>query len=139
MKISNSVKVVVFSFPIISSSQLIIWNNFFIIGFIIMGLINWIWWHGGYVGSKYDVELEFLEHYHWAIILSIISIAMNSLYKMMSSIIYGASLILWIDECFYQDHPFAIKSSHEKLSDLIGSILTLTFIIEISMLNLIKI
>jgi len=122
-RLLKSMRAIVFSIPIVISSRFVAWNYWFIFGFIAMGLVNWLWWHGGYVGSKYDRSLEFLEHYHWSILSSILSIILTKVSYTFSSITYGATLILWVDECFYQDHPFATESNHEKLSDFIGVIL----------------
>jgi len=127
MKVILVLKAIAFSVPILFSSLLASWNLWFILGFVVMSLFNYIWWHGGYVGSKYDTDFDFLEHYHWAILLSIISIFIDCFSSPLSSFVYGVSMILWGDECFYQDHPFAVGSLHEKMSDRVGSILSITW------------
>ncbi len=123
MQLLKVFKAILLSAPILLTSQLIKWSSLFIYGFIVAGLVNWIWWHRGYAGSKYDGELEFLEHYHWSMFMCMVSIVVSRVCDYFASVFYGITLIFWLDECFYQDHPFAINSGHEFRSDVIGVLL----------------
>ncbi|HDO20170.1 MAG: hypothetical protein NDF56_06305 [archaeon GB-1845-036] len=124
-KVTQYLKTTFFTVPIILNAYMTDWNHQFIIGFLLMSLINWYWWHGGLADSKYDHKLEFIEHYHWTLTMNISILILKILNMNFQPAIYGASLILWLDECFYQQHPFSIGSIHESKSDIIGLSLTI--------------
>jgi hypothetical protein len=67
-------KYILFSLPILITHFFInITSWILIIGIIGGSLANWLWWHAGFVGSKYDRGLEVIEHFHHAIWLVTLS------------------------------------------------------------------
>ena len=130
-KLRSIVKSVIFSLPILLTYLLVklIISPPFIVGIVIASCINWFWWHAGYAGSKYDKNLEEFEHYHHSLWMISLAMILHLKYQNLASFLYGFSLVFWLDECFYQNHPFATGSNHERSSNFIGFLLLLAWII----------
>jgi len=89
--------------------------GFILAGIIIGSIINAIWRHAF---SKYEHNwMIYFEHYHWAIILFYPWLIVDN---PLTETLLGVGLILWLDEALFQEHSFALGSSHFMESTLIG-------------------
>jgi len=96
--------------------------SWFFLGLAVGILLDYLWRRTGI--SKYERRVEMLEHYHWGFILLILA----RIVKILSVTLAGIGLFLVFVE-LTQRHPFAIKSSHEFLSTIIGVILAIPLIL----------
>jgi len=94
----------------------------FFLGLAVGILFDLLWRRTGV--SKYERRVEMLEHYHWGFALLILA----RILKILSATFAGMGLYLVFAE-LTQSHPFAIKSSHEFLSTMIGVILAIPLIL----------
>jgi hypothetical protein len=92
------------------------------LGFAVGIFLDIVWRRTGL--SKYEGRVEMLEHYHWGFTLLILA----RLLKNLGVTFAGIGLYLIFAE-FTQRHPFAIGSSHEYLSTLIGAILAVPLVL----------
>jgi len=91
----------------------------FFLGLLVGVALDYFWWISGM--SKHERRLEIFEHYHWGLtflILMRMFIKLEEAFYSFAGI--GFSLILAETT---QKHPFAIKSSHDLPSTIIGFIL----------------
>jgi len=108
-------------------------NGFYlplILGAFLLGLVvgiasDYLWRKMGI--SKYEGKLEVFEHYHWGLAsLILMKTLLNSNILFTSFLGLGALFIL---AELTQEHPFALKSSHQLSSTMIGIILCIFLVI----------
>ena len=88
------------------------------IGVLVGSVIDFIWWKV-FAYSKYDMDLAFLEHYHWSYLIATLSLV----FKVVAPILIGVSIVLILDEAVFQKHPFAYGSNHFMESTLVSILL----------------
>lgn len=94
-------------------------------GLIVAFLIGFLFWRkAGW--NKHEKGLEVFEHYHWGLVILILTNLLNFL-NGWSPYAVGFGIGLIIEE-LGQHHPFAIKSNHGGLSTFIGIVLAIVLI-----------
>ncbi len=81
-------------------------------------LLDFVWRTTGI--SKYERRLEVFEHYHWGLLFLILVKTLLG-FIVISFSFAGAGITLIVTE-ITQNHPFALKSNHQKSSSAIGII-----------------
>lgn len=103
----------------------------FILGAIVVMLVDTFWWHIDY--KKAEKGMEAHEHYHVGIELIIVAMAVDFFNGAVSSFLYGAGFLFiaaeWrqaveiVNKKVIAGHPFAYGSVHFKASSVIGIVL----------------
>lgn len=104
----------------------------FILGTILVMLIDTFWWHIDY--KKAEKGMEAHEHYHVGLELMIVAMIIDLFNGTVSSFLYGVGFLFIVAEWrqaieivqkkVIPGHPFAYGSKHFKSSSIIGIGLT---------------
>ncbi len=104
----------------------------FILGAILVMLIDTFWWHIDY--KKAEKGMEAHEHYHVGLELMIVAMIIDLFNGPIASFLYGAGFLFIVAEWrqaieivqkkVIPGHPFAYGSEHFKSSSIIGIALT---------------
>jgi hypothetical protein len=71
--------------------------------------------------NKYERRLEVLEHYHWGLVVLMLTKMLQIFSKLTFSFAGLASIFILLE--VVQEHPFAVGSDHQVSSTIVGILL----------------
>ncbi len=91
----------------------------FLIGLGVGAAIDHLWTKTSI--NKYERRLEALEHYHWGLVVLMLTKMVQTFGKLAFSSAGLASIFILLE--VVQEHPFAFQSDHQVSSTVVGILL----------------
>jgi hypothetical protein len=91
----------------------------FLIGLAVGVALDYLWRKLGI--GKHEGRFEVFEHYHWGLLSLILMKTLLNLSAFFTSFLGIGAFFIFAE--IVQEHPFALKSSHQLSSTMIGAIL----------------